>query len=74
MASEIRVGDVRLSTVGAVKVPLDVALDGISLKIQDAPEAFHTLQAFIGLMKEESDDVQRVVVDALLVASGAVSD
>lgn len=53
---------------GKVTVPLDVALDGISLRIDDGQEAFHTMQAFITLIQEKPKEVQAAVVDTLLKA------
>lgn len=52
-----------------VQVETRIALDGLAMQIQDGPEAFHTMQAFIGLVRDEaSGDVQRGVVELLALA------
>lgn len=53
-----------------ILIPLKVAFDGIALGIDDSQEAYHTLQAFIDLIQDESTEVQAAVAIALLTAMG----
>ena len=41
-----------------ILIPLKVAFDGIALGIDDSQEAYHTLQAFIDLIQDESTEVR----------------
>ena len=53
-----------------VLVPIEVALDGISLRCDDDTDARHTLLRFLDVIRDSPDSVQAEVVRALMIAQG----